>query len=157
MRLTGQIRREEGIKTPLQINSTYKPIEQNHRRFNPLRISKRLQSALPYASKLKAMKPQHRTTYLQKRAVVMDPEEKKASALIQSMRALRRDQTARRKEKQELRRAKHRKAVQEEEEKAIQKKKLAKKEYFQGPGKKRQSDPSEDGRSRKRSRANSDS
>lgn len=155
MRLTGQIRREEGLKTPLQVNSTYKPIEKVHRRFNPLRITKKLQSALPYASKPKAMKPQHRTTYLQKRAVVMDPEEKKANSVLQSMRALRKDQTVRRKEKQELRRSKYRKSVQDEEEKASQKKKNAKKEYFQGPGRKRQGDNVEDGPSRKRVRSGS--
>lgn len=155
MRLTGQIRRDEGLKTPLQVNSTYKPVEHSHRRFNPLRISKKLQSALPYASKLRAMKPQHRPTYLQKRAVVMDPEEKKASALIQSMRALRKEQTARRKEKKEQQRAKHRKAVQEQEEKTMEKRKSAKKAHLQSVTRKRQADTAEEGRNHKRPRANS--
>lgn len=99
------------------------------------------------------MKPQHRTTYLQKRAIVMDPEEKTATALIQSMRALRKEQTARRKEKQEQRRARHRKAVQETEEEVAQKKKAAKKEHLQGVGKKRQAEVVDEDQSNKRARS----
>ena len=78
MRLTGQVRRDEGLKTPLNANSTYKPVERAPRRFNTLKVPKKLQAALPYASKPKIMKPQHRQTYLEKRAVVMEPEEKKS-------------------------------------------------------------------------------
>ena len=100
MRLTGQVRRDEGLKTPLNANSTYKPVERAPRRFNTLKVPKKLQAALPYASKPKIMKPQHRQTYLEKRAVVMEPEEKRAVALLQQARALRRDQVQRRKAKQ---------------------------------------------------------
>ena len=53
MRLTGQIRREEGLKTPLNVNSTYKSVERPARRFNTLKVPKKLQAALPYASKPK--------------------------------------------------------------------------------------------------------
>ena len=83
----------------------------------------------------------------------MDPEEKTATALIQSMRALRKEQTARRKEKQEQRRARHRKAVQETEEEVAQKKKAAKKEHFQGVGKKRQAEVVDEDQSNKRARS----
>ena len=120
MRLTGQVRREQGIKTPLHINSAYrvsrhitcvpftvhstirntKPVERPSRRFNPLRIPRKLQAALPYASKPKIMKAQKSQTYMQKRAVVLEPEEKKAVAMLQQIRALRKDQVTRRREKQ---------------------------------------------------------
>ena len=87
MRLTGQARRDE-VKTSVDINSTYKKIERPARRFNPLLVPKKLQAQLPYASKPKLMKTQKTPTYLQKRAVVMEPEEERALAM---MRALRKD------------------------------------------------------------------
>jgi len=91
MRLTGQVRREQGIKTPLNINSAYRPVERPSRRFNPLRIPRKLQAALPYVSKPKIMKAQRNRTYMQKRAVVLEPEEKKAITMLQQIRALRKD------------------------------------------------------------------
>ncbi|KAG5221114.1 DUF663-domain-containing protein [Salix suchowensis] len=121
MRLTGQVRRDEGQKTPLNVNSTYKRIERPERRFNPLKIPAKLQSALPYASKPKLMKAQSRQTYMQKRAVVMEPEEKKAVALMQQIRALRKDQVARRKEKKSERREAQRKKTEKEEAKQLEK------------------------------------
>ncbi|KAI0775519.1 DUF663-domain-containing protein [Trametes elegans] len=152
MRLTGQVRREQGVKTPTNINSVYKPVERPPRRFNPLRVPKKLQAALPYASKPKVMKPQHRQTYMQKRAVVLEPEEKKALALMQQVRALRKDKVARRREKQEERRSVHRKKVEEEEAKKSEKEKEKRKEYMRAAGQKskRDADAMEGGRSSKR-------
>ena len=149
--MTGQVRREEGLKTPLNVNSTYKKIERQPRRFNTLKIPKKLQAALPYASKPKLMKPQGKPTYMQKRAVVMEPEEKKALALLQQMRALRKDQVARRKEKQNERKEVHRKKVAKEEAKAHEKEKERRKEYMRAAGmkSKREADR-EEGRSSKR-------
>lgn len=151
MRLTGQVRREEGLKTPLDRNSKYKKIERSARRFNPLIVPKKLQAVLPYASKPKLMKPQHRQTYMQKRAVVMEPEEKKAIALLQQIRALRKDQLIRRKEKQEERKAVHRKKVAKEEEKKSEKEKEKRKEYMRVAGQKsKREEDREEGRSRKK-------
>ncbi|KAF7792582.1 hypothetical protein EIP86_003676 [Pleurotus ostreatoroseus] len=151
MRLTGQVRRDEGLKTPLNVNSTYKRVERAPRRFNTLKVPKKLQAALPYASKPKIMKPQHRQTYLQKRAVVLEPEEKKAVALLQQIRALRKDQVARRKEKQNERKEVHRKKVAKEEARKEEKDKEKRKEYMRAAGmkSKREADK-EEGRSRKR-------
>ncbi|KAH8104616.1 DUF663-domain-containing protein [Cristinia sonorae] len=152
MRLTGQVRREEGLKTPLDVNSTYKKVERQPRRFNPLKIPKKLQAALPYASKPKIMKPQNRQTYMQKRAVVMEPEEKKAVALLQQIKALRKDQVARRREKQDERKAAHRAKVAKEEAKKDEKDKEKRKEYMRVAGmkSKREQEKEEGGRSRKR-------
>ncbi|KAK7469421.1 Glycoside hydrolase 2 (Mannanase, beta-galactosidase) [Stygiomarasmius scandens] len=151
MRLTGQVRRDESLKTPLNVNSTYKKIERAHRRFNPLVVPKKLQAGLPYASKPKLMKPQQKETYLQKRAVVMEPEEKKAIALLQQMRALRKDQVARRKEKKEEKRKEHQKKAEKDEAKKAEKEKEKKKEHMRiaGQKSKRQTDL-EEGRSSKR-------
>jgi len=134
MRLTGQVRRKEGLKTPSNVNSTYKAVERPARRFNTLKVPKKLQAALPYASKPKIIKQQRRQTYLQKRAVVLEPEEKAAIALMQQMRALRKDKVARRKEKQEDRRAAHRLKAQKEEAKKSEKDKEKRKEYMRIAG-----------------------
>ncbi|OAX39888.1 DUF663-domain-containing protein [Rhizopogon vinicolor AM-OR11-026] len=151
MRLTGQIRREEGLKTPLAVNSAYKPIERPARRFNALKVPKKLQSALPYASKPKLMKPQGKRTYMQTRAVVLEPEEKKAIALLQQIRALRKDQVARRRGKQQERKETHRKKVEKDEAKKAEKEREKKKEYMKAAGmkSKREADI-EEGRSSKR-------
>jgi len=155
MRLTGQIRRDEGLQTPANANSTYRSVERPPRRFNPLQIPKKLQASLPYASKPKLVKEQSRKTYLQKRAVVLEPEEKKAIALLQQIRALRKDQVARRKEKQEERKKAHRKKVEQEESKQAEKDKEKKKEYMRvaGAKSKRAADGAVDTRRSKRARS----
>ncbi|OCF73884.1 ribosome biogenesis protein BMS1 [Kwoniella mangroviensis CBS 8886] len=137
MRLTGQIRRDEGIKTPLEINSAYKPIERTTRRFNTLKVPRKLEASLPYASKTKAVAPQKKPTYLQSRAVVMTDEEKKAVTLLQQIQTLKKDKVARRKEKQEERRKEHRKKVGVVDEKLQAKLKEEKKERFKMEGLKR--------------------
>jgi ribosome biogenesis protein BMS1 len=136
MRLTGQIRRDQGLTTPLASNSTYKPVERAPRRFNALRVPRALQAALPYASKPKIMQAQHRTPYLTKRAVVREPEEARAVALLQQVRALRKDQAARRHEKQGERKAAHRKKAERVEARKSEKKREERKEYMRVAGQK---------------------
>ncbi|RXW21073.1 hypothetical protein EST38_g4783 [Candolleomyces aberdarensis] len=136
MRLTGQVRRDEGLKTPLDVNSTYKKIERPARKFNPLVVPKKLQSELPYASKPKLTAPQRTPTYLQKRAVVMEPEEKKAITLLQQIRALRKDQVVRRKEKKDGKREEKKRKMRKEEERKSEKEKERKKEVMRIVGQK---------------------
>ncbi|KAB5589317.1 Ribosome biogenesis protein bms1 [Ceratobasidium theobromae] len=136
MRLTGQVRRAEGLKTPLGVNSTYKPVDRPSRRFNPLKIPRKLQAELPYASKIKVTRPQSHPTYMQKRAVVLEPEERKALSVIQQIRALRKDQVVRRREKQNERKATHRKKLDAAESKKADKRKEERKEYMRTAGQK---------------------
>ncbi|POV99094.1 hypothetical protein PSHT_13679, partial [Puccinia striiformis] len=75
MRLTGEVRRDQQLKTPVDVNSQYRPIVRETRRFNPLKIPKKLQSSLPFATKPKYQKPQTKPTYLQQRTVLLQPEE----------------------------------------------------------------------------------
>lgn len=154
MRLTGQVRRDEGIKTALNVNSHYKPVERPPRRFNPLKIPKKLQASLPYASKPRSMKAQSTKTYMQRRAVVMEPEEKRAVALLQQIRALRKDQVARRKVKQNERKEVHRKKVAKEEGLKAEKDKEKRKGIMRMAGikHKRQAEVEEGSVSRKRRR-----
>ncbi|KAI5989039.1 DUF663-domain-containing protein [Pisolithus albus] len=151
MRLTGEVRKEQGLKTPLAVNSTYKTIERAPRRFNALKVPKKLQAALPYASKPRAMKPQSEKTYMARRAVVMEPEEKKAVALMQQIRALRKDQVVRRREKQSERKAAHRKKAEKEEALRADKEKEKRKEIMRVAGlKSRQEMEPDEGRPKKR-------
>jgi ribosome biogenesis protein BMS1 len=79
-------------------------IERTTRRFNTLKVPRKLEASLPYASKTRALAPQKQQTYMQKRAVIMEPEEKQAVALLQQIQSLRKDKVARRRDKQEERR-----------------------------------------------------
>lgn len=74
------------------------------------------------------MTPQKKPTYLQKRAVIMEPEEKKAVALLQQIQALKKDKAARRKEKQNERVAEHRKEQAKVDESKMDKRKDERKE-----------------------------
>ncbi|KAJ3522810.1 hypothetical protein NMY22_g11729 [Coprinellus aureogranulatus] len=156
MRLTGQVRREEGLKTPLNVNSTYKKVERAPRKFNPLIVPKKLQATLPYASKPKLTAPQRAPTYLQKRAVVMEPEEKKAVALLQQIRALRKEQVVKRKEKKEEKREEKRRKEKKMEERKEEKAKERKKEVMRIVGQKsRREEEMMDGGGRGRKRTKS--
>ena len=99
------------------------------------------------------MKPQHRQTYIQKRAVVLEPEEKKAVVLLQHIRALRKDQVLRRKEKQNERKEVYRKKAEKEEAKKRAKDKEKRKEYMRVAGQKSKREADfEEGRGGKRMR-----
>lgn len=121
------------------------------RRFNALRVPKKLQAELPYASKPKLTRPATGKTYLQKRAVVLEPEEKRALTLMQEMRALTKDKAAKRHEKQESRRVEHRKKVAKEDAKKGEKREDERKKHMRivGQKQKRETDM-EDGKGRKR-------
>lgn len=83
------------------------------------------------------MKPQAKTTYMQKRAVVVGGEEKKARDLMQKLMTLRNAKVAKRRVAQEERRKVHRKKVAENEEKRGEREKRERDEYWRKEGKKR--------------------
>ncbi|PWN36783.1 DUF663-domain-containing protein [Meira miltonrushii] len=109
MRLTGRVRYDEGIKTPLRVDSTYKTVEQRPtvRKFNPLRIPASLQSSLPFSSKVKDMSKQNKEGYLKQRAVVMDKQEKEAVALLQAMKTVQKARQTKRDESKRVQREKY--------------------------------------------------
>ena len=137
MRLTGEIRRDEGLPTPLQKNSAYRPIERETRHFNPLRVPRKLAADLPFKSQIVQMKPQSKAPYMQKRAVVLGGEEKKARDLMQKLMTLRNEKVAKRKLAQEERRKGYRRKVAENEEKKAGREKRERDEYWRREGKKR--------------------
>ncbi|KAI4095736.1 MAG: hypothetical protein LQ344_001453 [Seirophora lacunosa] len=137
MRLTGQIRHDQGLATPQQKNSAYRPIERPTRHFNPLRVPKKLAADLPFKSQIAQMRPQRKPTYLQKRAVVLGGEEKRARDLMQKIFTIRKDKEEKRRVAQEKRKEPYRKKIKENEEMKASREKREKEEYWRREGKKR--------------------
>ncbi|KAK8207087.1 GTP binding protein Bms1 [Phyllosticta capitalensis] len=140
MRLTGEVRRDQGIPTPLDKNSAYRAVERQERHFNPLRIPKKLAADLPFSSQPVRMGKQKKETYLQKRAVVAGKEERTARNLMQQVMTLRNEKVAKRHAAQEKRREGYRKKVAENEEKRAEREKREKADFWAREGKKRKND-----------------
>ena len=105
MRTVAQLRREQGVGTPRDSDSLYKPIEKVPRKFNPLKIPKTLQAQLPFKSKVMNFPTRKRETLEQKRAIrVREPGEKRADALVHALSAIRNAKTQKRREQQTRRR-----------------------------------------------------
>ena len=138
MRLAGQVRASLNLSTPSLKDSRYIPIARPARHFNPLRVPRALAADLPFKSQIVRQKPRTSgPTYLQKRAVVLGGEEKKARDLMQKLMTLRREKTEKRAQKQEERRQVYRKKVQENEEKKGEREKRERDEFWRKQGRKR--------------------
>lgn len=152
MRLTGTVRRDEGLPTPMNKDSAYRPIERPTRHFNPLRVPRQLAADLPFKSQIMQMRPQRKPTYLQKRAVIIGGEEKRARDLMQKIMSLRKEKMEKRKASKEEKRQVHRKKVAESAEKKREREKRERDEYWRREGKKRKRE-GEDVQPGKRKRA----
>ncbi|KAI8615947.1 hypothetical protein BC830DRAFT_1120039 [Chytriomyces sp. MP71] len=136
MRLTGQIRRDQGLKTPLNKDSLYKAVERKERVFNTLKIPRALQSSLPFASKPKQLssKQNKKPTYAQRRAVVLEPQEKKVYSLIQAINTLKNEKEKKAKQKLKERKVVLAKEAAKREEASLAKRKLTSKSIFKKEG-----------------------
>jgi ribosome biogenesis protein BMS1 len=87
--------------TPIEVNpdSIYKPIERQERQFKKLFVPKRIEEALPYASKPKNETKRKKQSYVSKRAVVMEKDEKKKLTFIQALNTIRNEKVSIRKKK----------------------------------------------------------
>lgn len=140
MRLTGAVRAAMGISTPLVKDSAYTKIERPTRHFNPLRVPRALAADLPFKSQIVQHKARKAPTYLQKRAVVLGGEEKKARDLMVKLQTLRNEKAEKRSKKQEERREVYRKKVQENQEKRADREKRERDDYWRKEGRKRKGD-----------------
>lgn len=145
MRLTGQVRHEMSIPTPALKNSAYRPVERQERHFNPLRVPRKLAADLPFKSQIAQMKPQKNKTYLQKRAVVVGGEEKKARRLLDQVMTLRNEKVEKRRQAQEQRKEGYKRKIAENMEKKAEREKREKQEFWQREGKKRRYQDQEGG------------
>jgi ribosome biogenesis protein BMS1 len=106
MRTVAQIRKDESVPIPTLQDSLYRPIvERKKREFRKLAIPAKLQEALPFASKPKQTASKNHGNYVARRAIVVDPEEKKKRAALQTLAAVGSDKKSKRKEAQVARRA----------------------------------------------------
>jgi ribosome biogenesis protein BMS1 len=150
MRLTGEVRRAEGIPTPLEKDSKYKPVERPTRHFNPLRVPRQLAKDLPFKSQITQMRPRKEQTYMQKRAVILGGEEKKARDLMQKLTTMNNEKRAKRAAAQEERRKGYRAKVAENLAKKAEREKREKSEYWRQEGKKRKNTEGDSGGGKKR-------
>jgi ribosome biogenesis protein BMS1 len=104
--------------TPIEVNpdSIYKPIERPPKKFNKLHVPKKLEEALPYASKPKDEKKKRRKGYISKRAVVMDADEKKKYTFLQAVNTIRNEKISKRKESNAKRQAERAKEIAKKSE-----------------------------------------
>ena len=101
MRTVGQIRYETGTKPHVNRDSLYKPIKRETRHFNPLRVPASLQKQLPFKSKPKEMEKRKGKSLASKRAVVLEPHEKRVLSLMQQLATIHRDKARQRRLKQQ--------------------------------------------------------
>lgn len=104
MRSVGQLRKETGITATSKTDSHYKPIVRETRHFNPLRLSRALQKDLPFKNKPKLMKKRRTPSLESKRAVVMEPKEKKVYTLMNQLYTYNKEKQRKRKEKMQEKR-----------------------------------------------------
>ena len=91
MRTISEIRMDEKISHVVNKDSLYKPIERVNRKFKTLVIPKKIQESLPFASKPKQDKRKKSNNYMSRRAVVLEPEDRKKRALIQTLQTIAKD------------------------------------------------------------------
>lgn len=158
MRLTGVVRAEKNIPTPLPENSKYSKVERLTPVFKQLHVPKKISTNLPFSElpKVEGMSvtrdgPRGKKSYLEKRAIVVGGEEKKTREFMEKVVAIQ-------KEKQEKRQAKKQEKLKERQkeldkiaEKRLSAQRSRKKDYFAKASLKRGNSDG-DGHSHKRSR-----
>lgn len=153
MRLTGQVRAALGESAPQLRDSRYSKIERPTRHFNPLRVPRQLATNLPFKSQIVQTKARKAgSTYLQKRAVVLGGEERKARDLMQKLMTLRNEKVEKRAKKQEERREVYRKKVAENLEKKGERERKERDDFWAKEGRKRQAGAEGGGGGKRRKR-----
>ena len=134
MRTVGQIRHETGSKPPVRKDSLYRLIDRQHRRFNPVRVPTALQRQLPFQSKPKNQVKRSNKLLSSKRAVVLEPWEKRALTLLQQLTTLHRERQKRRKEKAKESKRKLQAAQAQEDAKREKKTRELRREFYRERG-----------------------
>lgn len=122
MRTVREIRQAKELPIPLNQDSLYSPVERTMPKFAPLKIPKKLEGSLPYASKLKDFarkgikKPAlaRKAAVAEERAVVLDPKEKSQQRLLQAVYTIRNHRDMLRKEANQQRLAKKKREIEKE-------------------------------------------
>jgi len=91
--------------TPIEVNpdSIYTSIERQEKMVKKLQIPKRLEEALPYATKPKLVERRGKNGYLKNRAVVLEKDERKKLTFMQALNTIRKEKVSIRKTQKEAR------------------------------------------------------
>lgn len=136
MKTVAELRKEQNLPIPVNKDSLYKPIERKPRKFNPLVIPKALQDKLPFSSKPKDMPSRKRPLLEQRRAVVMEPSERKILTAIQQLALIRHEKEKKRKRAEEQKREERQKQKAKEEEVSKKRKREERRERYREQDKK---------------------
>ncbi|XP_067045099.1 ribosome biogenesis protein BMS1 homolog [Acropora muricata] len=134
MRSVGQLRKDLGLKTPINKDSLYKPIERVTRHFQPLVIPAKLQKELPFKSKPKVEKQRSKPTLETRQTVVMEPKEKAAYTLIQQLDTANTEKLRKRKEISRAKKTAKFAQDEKKKENRLQKQKEERKKIFRMMG-----------------------
>ena len=135
MRTVGQIRHEMGKRPPVKASSLYRPIDREARHFNPLRVPTVLQRQLPFKSKPKLREKRQGRSFASKRAVVLEPEERRVLALMQQLATRHREKARQRRLQQEEKHKAHVAQREKEESKRAPKMRELKHKFYREIGK----------------------
>ncbi|KAL6556633.1 Glycoside hydrolase 2 (Mannanase, beta-galactosidase) [Orobanche gracilis] len=116
MKTVAELRREQNLPVPVNKDSLYKPVERKPRKFNPVVIPRSLQAALPFKTKQKNIPARKQPLFENKRAVVMEPRERKLHTLVQQLQLIKNDKMNKRKLKEKAKRKAHEVERAKEEE-----------------------------------------
>ncbi len=117
LRTISEIRRKNSVPITIKKDSLYRPIvERKKREFKKLVIPKKLAETLPYASKPKQTETKKKGNYVERRAVLMDAEERSKRATVQVVSGIGKSKIEKRQSAQSERVLKKRKAVEREED-----------------------------------------
>ncbi|KAF9590798.1 hypothetical protein IFM89_038390 [Coptis chinensis] len=107
MKTVAELRREHNLPVPVNKDSLYKPIVRKERKFNALQIPKKVQAELPFASKPKDKPSRKQQPYDIRRAVIMEPHERRVHTLQQQLQMIRNEKVRKRKLKDQEKRKAH--------------------------------------------------
>lgn len=142
MRTTAEIRRDQQVPLVVNKDSVYKPIVRQQREFRKLKVPVKLQEALPFATKPKVQAPKNRESYLAKRAVILEPEERKARAVVQMLSTVRKEKVEKRQAASQVRSSKKRKEREAEAGRFEEQHREEKRAKYRDEGKKKAHRPS---------------
>lgn len=127
MKTIREVRQAREMAIPLIKDSLYKDIERQRPEFRRLKVSKKLEGSLPYASKPKDFakksktggkeEAERKTALKDERAVVMEKKERNEQRLLQAVYTIRNERSKRRKESNDRRLVRRKKEWDREEEK----------------------------------------
>jgi ribosome biogenesis protein BMS1 len=137
MRTVAELRRQQQIPIPVNVDSLYKPITRVTREFQKFKVPTKLQEQLPFKSKpkLAVAKKGKNATYMSRRAVVLEPEDRNKRAAVQMLATISADKLSKRKVAQTQRSAKQLKVKEKVAERFASVAKEEKKRKYRDEGK----------------------